>query len=145
MAQRFVPGTDQRTTVPWTASMVATVLAAHARSGSGWIVGQYRRRSCITGGSASCTLLAASHGRLGLSILLHQFKGLIVLLLVAATVVAFLMGESVEASAILVVILLHASIITGGARVPADRRVIASESTWPTWKRCTRSRSSAPP
>jgi hypothetical protein len=103
----------------------------HARSGSG---------SCITGGSASCTLLAASHGRL-----LHQFKGLIVLLLVAATVVAFLMGESVEASAILVVILLHASIITGGARVPADRRVIASESTWPTWKRCTRSRSSAPP
>src|SRR5512135_3813612 len=31
MAQRFVPGTDQRTTVPWTASMVGAVLAG------GWV------------------------------------------------------------------------------------------------------------
>ena len=55
-------------------------------------------------------VLAASRGRSSLSILLHQFKSLIVLLLIAATVVAFVMGESVEASAILVVILLNASI-----------------------------------
>ena len=55
-------------------------------------------------------VLAASRGRPGLSILLHQFKSLIVLLLIAATVVAFVMGEDVEASAILVVILLNASI-----------------------------------
>ena len=55
-------------------------------------------------------VLAASPGRSGFSILLHQFKSLIVLLLIAATVVAFLLDESVEASAILVVILLNASI-----------------------------------
>jgi P-type Ca2+ transporter type 2C len=55
-------------------------------------------------------VLAASHGRSCFSILLHQFKSLIVLLLIAATVVAFLLGESVEATAILVVILLNASI-----------------------------------
>jgi hypothetical protein len=34
MAQRFVPGTDQRTTVPWTASMVATGASA-ARAAAG--------------------------------------------------------------------------------------------------------------
>jgi Ca2+-transporting ATPase len=117
-------------------------------------------------------LLAASRGRSGLSILLHQFRSMIVLLLIAATIIAFLLGERVEAAAILIVILLNASIgfliewkaertlsalrrhgvamahvlrdgvereivgaelvpgdvvvIAGGARVPADGRVIES-------------------
>ncbi len=55
-------------------------------------------------------VLVAAHGRSCPWILLHQFKSLIVLLLVAATIVAFLLGERVEAAAILVVILLNASI-----------------------------------
>jgi Ca2+-transporting ATPase len=55
-------------------------------------------------------VLAPSHGGPWLAILLHQLKSLIVLLLFAATVVAFLLGESVEAMAILVVILLNAGI-----------------------------------
>lgn len=44
------------------------------------------------------------------SILLAQFQSLIVALLVAATVIAFAMGDSIEAIAILVVIVLNAGI-----------------------------------
>ena len=55
-------------------------------------------------------LAAVARDGTGLSILLHQFQSLIVLLLVAATVVAFALGENVEAVAILVVIVLNAAI-----------------------------------
>ena len=51
-----------------------------------------------------------AHGRSSLSILVHQFKSLIVLLLIAATAIAFALGDGAEATAILVVILLNASI-----------------------------------
>lgn len=44
------------------------------------------------------------------SILLTQFRSLIVALLVAATVIAFVMGENIEAVAILVVIVINAAI-----------------------------------
>ncbi len=44
------------------------------------------------------------------SIFLAQFHSLIVALLVAATVIAFAMGENIEAVAILVVIVLNAGI-----------------------------------
>lgn len=54
--------------------------------------------------------LKHSRGRSAFSILIAQFASLIVGLLVAATVVAFLLGEYVEAGAILVVILLNALI-----------------------------------
>ncbi|MDP1570080.1 MAG: cation-transporting P-type ATPase [Vicinamibacterales bacterium] len=45
-----------------------------------------------------------------LAILLAQFKSLIVALLVAATAIAFAMGETIEAAAILVVIVINAAI-----------------------------------
>lgn len=54
--------------------------------------------------------LAPAKGRSALSILLAQFRSLIVGLLVAATVIAFAMGDHVEALAILVVIVLNAGI-----------------------------------
>ncbi len=49
-------------------------------------------------------------GSSALSILLAQFRSLIVVLLVAATTIAFAMGDYIEALAILVVILLNAGI-----------------------------------
>ncbi|HZM33294.1 MAG TPA: HAD-IC family P-type ATPase [Burkholderiales bacterium] len=54
--------------------------------------------------------LPAVKARSGVSILLHQFRSLIVLLLLAAGGVALALGESVEAAAILVVIVLNAVI-----------------------------------
>ncbi len=54
--------------------------------------------------------LAQSHQRSTWSILLAQFQSLIMALLVAATVIAFAMGDNIEAIAILVVIVLNASI-----------------------------------
>jgi Ca2+-transporting ATPase len=54
--------------------------------------------------------LSAAPGRPPLAIFAAQFRSLIVLLLVAATAVAFTLGETVEAIAILVVIVLNAVI-----------------------------------
>jgi len=116
--------------------------------------------------------LAQAHGRSALVIFVHQFKSLIVALLSAATAVAFVLGETIEAVTILIVIVLNAVIgfltewkaertlsslqkqtvpvahvvrdgaehqipaaelvpgdlvvLTAGARVPADGRVIES-------------------
>ena len=52
--------------------------------------------------------LAAAKGRSVLTILVGQFKSLIVALLVGVTVVAFALGENIEAVAVLVVIVLNA-------------------------------------
>jgi Ca2+-transporting ATPase len=54
--------------------------------------------------------LVGVHGRRPLTILLAQFRSLIVLLLVAAAIIAFALGEVVEAVAVLVVIGLNALI-----------------------------------
>ncbi len=54
--------------------------------------------------------LTQAQQRSTFSILLAQFRSLIVALLVAATVIAFAMGENVEGFAILVVIVLNAAI-----------------------------------
>jgi Ca2+-transporting ATPase len=54
--------------------------------------------------------LAPARGRSPWAILLSQFESLIVLLLVAATAIAFALGEHLEAVAILAVILLNAGI-----------------------------------
>jgi Ca2+-transporting ATPase len=54
--------------------------------------------------------LAESKGRSAVSILVDQFKSLIVALLVAATVLAFVMGETLEGIAVLVVIALNAAV-----------------------------------
>jgi len=54
--------------------------------------------------------LSQARERSTLSILLAQFRSLIVALLVAATVIAVVMGETIEAAAILVVIVLNAAI-----------------------------------
>ncbi len=54
--------------------------------------------------------LAQAHQRSTLSIFVAQFQSLIVALLVAATVIAFAMGENLEAIAILVVIVINAGI-----------------------------------
>ncbi len=54
--------------------------------------------------------LAQAHQRSTLSIFVAQFQSLIVALLVAATAIAFAMGDNIEAVAILVVIVLNAGI-----------------------------------
>jgi len=54
--------------------------------------------------------LAQAHGRSALAIFAHQFTSLIVVLLIAATAVAFALGENIEAGAILIVIVLNAVI-----------------------------------
>ena len=54
--------------------------------------------------------LAQARERSTFSILIAQFRSLIVALLVAATVIAFSMGENIEGFAILVVIVLNAAI-----------------------------------
>jgi P-type Ca2+ transporter type 2C len=54
--------------------------------------------------------LADIKGRSTLLIFVHQFRSLIVLLLLAAGGVAFALGENVEAAAILIVIVLNAAI-----------------------------------
>ena len=54
--------------------------------------------------------LAQAQARSAFSILLAQFRSLIVALLVAATVIAFAMGDHFEAVAILVVIIINAAI-----------------------------------
>ncbi len=55
-------------------------------------------------------VLATTRGRSVFSIFIHQFKSLMVLLLLAATAVSFVLGEHVEAGAILIVIVLNAGI-----------------------------------
>jgi Ca2+-transporting ATPase len=54
--------------------------------------------------------LATAKQRSGLSILVHQFRSLIVALLVAAGCVALVFGDIAEAIAILIVIVLNALI-----------------------------------
>ncbi|MCI0458985.1 MAG: HAD-IC family P-type ATPase [Gemmataceae bacterium] len=54
--------------------------------------------------------LAEAKGRSVLSLLVNQFKSLIVALLLAATVVAFVLGDNIEGVAILVVIVLNAAV-----------------------------------
>lgn len=54
--------------------------------------------------------LSSTRGRSAASIFLAQFQSLIVLLLVAATLIAFTLGEQVEGGAILVVIVLNATV-----------------------------------
>ncbi len=54
--------------------------------------------------------LAPAPRRSALAIFAHQFTSLIVLLLLAATAVAFALGETIEAGAILIVIVLNAVI-----------------------------------
>ena len=54
--------------------------------------------------------LAAAQQRSALSILIAQFRSLIVVLLVVATGIAFAMGDNLEAIAILVVIVVNAAI-----------------------------------
>lgn len=54
--------------------------------------------------------LAAAKGRSVVKILVAQFQSLIVALLAVATVVAFVLGEKIEAIAILVVIVLNAAV-----------------------------------
>lgn len=54
--------------------------------------------------------LAAAQQRSTLSIFLAQFKSLLVALLAGATVIAFALGDSIEAVAILIVIVLNAGI-----------------------------------
>jgi Ca2+-transporting ATPase len=54
--------------------------------------------------------LAETKGRSALAILVDQFRSLIVALLIAATAVALALGETIEAVAILIVLVLNAAI-----------------------------------
>ena len=71
----------------------------------------------LTGAEAASRLahygpnaLAQARKRSALAMLIAQFRSLIVALLIAATVIAFALGENIEALAILVVIVLNAGI-----------------------------------
>jgi P-type Ca2+ transporter type 2C len=90
---------------PWHTLAEADVAQAlQADLTSGLTSAEAVRRRQLFGPNA----LAESKSRSVVSILVDQFKSLIVALLIAATVVAFALGENVEAIAVLVVIVLNA-------------------------------------
>jgi Ca2+-transporting ATPase len=91
----------------WCAKSVAEVAQSlHTDPTRGLTGAEVTRRRAQYGPNA----LAEARARPVLSIVVGQFKSLIVALLVAATTVAFALGEIVEAVAILVVILLNAAV-----------------------------------
>ena len=89
-----------------TLSVEEVARALQADPTSGLTNAEAARRSKQFGPNA----LAEAKGRSVLAILVGQFKSLIVALLVAATVVAFALGENIEAVAVLVVIVLNAAV-----------------------------------
>ncbi|QJW94680.1 cation-translocating P-type ATPase [Frigoriglobus tundricola] len=92
---------------PWhtlSADEVAGALQADATSGL--TDGEAARRREQFGPNA----LAAAKGRSALAILVDQFESLIVVLLLVVTVVAFALGDNVEAVAVLVVVVLNAAV-----------------------------------
>ena len=98
------PAADREAWHTLTVAEVAARLRTDA--GRGLAAAEAARRLRQYGPNA----LAETPGRSPLAIFAAQFRSLIVLLLVAATAVAFAMGETTEAVAILVVILLNAVI-----------------------------------
>ncbi len=102
--QQHLPGAKARAwhTLP-VGEVAASLLADVAQGLTG---AEAARRRKQFGPNA----LAEAKGRAVLSILLDQFKSLIVALLLAATVVAFALGENIEAVAVLVVIALNAAV-----------------------------------
>ena len=76
--------------------------------------------------------LAQAHQRSAGAILLTQFRSLIVALLVAATAIAFAMGETMEAAAILVVIVINAAIgfLTDGRNLRAEFQAAGYRYVW---------------
>lgn len=92
--------------IPW---HTLTAQGALARLGSDGVRGLSQAEAAARLARHGPNQLAASRGRSGLSILLHQFKSLIVVLLIVATGIAFLLGERVEAAAIMFVIVVNAS------------------------------------
>ena len=92
---------------PWhmqSADEVAKALRANLTSGLTDAEAAERR------GQFGPNALAEAQGRPALAILFGQFQSLIVALLVVVTVVAFALGETIEAVAVLVVIVLNAAV-----------------------------------
>jgi len=102
--QQNRPGASERAWHTLSVGEVTTALQADAARGLTDAEAARRRRQY--GPNA----LAEAKGRSVLWILLDQFKSLIVVLLLAATVVAFALGENIEAVAVLVVIALNAAV-----------------------------------
>ncbi len=86
------------------AEQIAQALATDPASGLTEIEAAKRREQY------GANILAAAKGRSLAAILVDQFKSLIVALLVAATVLAFVLGEHIEGVAVLVVILVNAAV-----------------------------------
>ena len=92
---------------PWhTRSIDDTVRAMETDQGAGLSRAEAARRLATNGPNE----LAAAKKRSLLALIAHQFRSLIVGLLVLASSVAFILGDHIEAIAILVVILLNALI-----------------------------------
>jgi Ca2+-transporting ATPase len=90
----------------WAKSVSEVARSFHTDLTTGLTDAEATRRRVQHGPNA----LAEARTRSVLSLVVGQFKSLIVALLVAATAVAFVLGEIVEAVAILVVILLNAAV-----------------------------------
>ncbi len=101
--------TDRSTTaeVAWHTQSVEAVIRAFAVDPAVGLSDLEVARSRERSGTNA---LAAAKGRPALAILGAQFLNLIVALLVVATAVAFVLGERIEAVAILVVIVLNAAV-----------------------------------
>lgn len=102
--QRDPPGAGTRAWHTLSAEEVAQALQADPASGL--TDAEAARRRQQFGPNA----LAEAKGRSVLAILVDQFMSLIVVLLLGATVVAFALGENIEAVAVLVVIVLNAAV-----------------------------------
>jgi Ca2+-transporting ATPase len=98
---------DGDRSLPWhMVSIDDVVEALKANSAGGLTEEEAARRLRQLGPN----LLARSKGRSVLTILADQFKSLIVALLLAATVVAFALGENIEAIAVLIVLVLNGAV-----------------------------------
>ena len=104
MGQRDLPGTEPRAWHTLSVGEVATSLQADVARGLTDAEAARRRKRF------GPNTLAEAKGRSVLSLLLDQFKSLIMALLLAATVVAFALGDNIEAVAVLVVIVLNAAV-----------------------------------
>ena len=100
------PGSPPQTEAWHTLPLAEVFQRLHADAAHGLTRAEAARRLAQYGSNT----MPEAHARSALAILLAQFRSLIVALLVAATVIAFAVGDNLEAASILVVILLNASI-----------------------------------
>ena len=95
-----------RSAQPWAQSWEAVIAAAGSDAAQGLDAAQVRRRKAQYGPNRLCQ----HPRRSAISVLVAQFKSLIVILLLVAAMVGFATGETLAGWAVLIVILINAAI-----------------------------------